>query len=112
MLTRLIVSTYKGIAELAIWVWIGIGAFAGFQIGNSGGNANGMIGMVIGAVAMFFFIAIFLGAALLLAEIHSSLQRIETKLKVPREQTARSSAPFTSNSDSEKARRRALGYDD
>jgi hypothetical protein len=107
MLTRLIVSTYKGITELALWVCVVAGAIAGFQLGSYGGRDNGILGMIIGAVVTFLFLAIFLGAALLLDEIHSSLQRIEIKLRI-----AKTTATAGGASNSERDRRRALGYDD
>jgi len=83
MLTRFIVSTYKGITELALWVCVVAGAVTGFQLGSFRGGNTAILGMFVGAVVTFLFLAIFLGAALLLAEIHSSLLRIETKGNKP-----------------------------
>ncbi len=75
MLTQLVVSTYKGIAELALWVMIITGAAVGYAFGGSMGH--GTAGLIIGAVGTFFFMAVFLGAALLLQDIHTRLARIE-----------------------------------
>lgn len=73
MLTHFIISAYKGIIEIGLWIMIIIGAMAGYALGakvDSGG-----MGLIIGAVITFFVLAIFFGAALLLADIHSMLQR-------------------------------------
>ena len=78
MLTELIVRTYKTLAEIALWVLIGIGAIVGFSVGKALGWP--LLGLMIGAVGTFLILAIFLGAALLLEDIHTRVGSIEKKL--------------------------------
>lgn len=78
MLTELIVRTYKTLAEVALWVMIVIGGILGLALG--GAIDRPLLGLAVGTVGTFFFLAIVLGAALLLADIHSRLVMIEQRL--------------------------------
>jgi hypothetical protein len=78
VLTQLIVSTYKTIAELALWVLIVIGAFVGLAMGKAFNFP--WFGFFAGAIGTFLFLAIVLGAALLIADIHTTVKLIEKRL--------------------------------
>jgi hypothetical protein len=79
VLTQLIVSTYKSIAELALWVLIVIGGLVGLGMGKAIGWP--MFGLFAGAVGTFLFLAIVLGAALLIADLHTIVKAIDRKLE-------------------------------
>lgn len=79
MLTRWIVETYKTLVEVALWAFMLIGGLAGAAAG--GALDHGVLGFVIGVVAAFFGMAIFLGAALVLENIHERVKAIESHLK-------------------------------
>ncbi len=71
MLTRLIVSFYSGLIEIALWLFIAGGGYWGYMNGESVG---GLLGGTLGAfvVAMIVF-----GPALMLDDIRKSLRNIE-----------------------------------
>lgn len=79
MLTQLIVSTYKTLAELALWVLIVIGALVGFGMGKAIGWP--LFGLFAGAVGTFLFLAVVLGAALLIEDLHTIVKAIDRKLE-------------------------------
>ena len=83
MMTKWIVSTYKTILEVALWAFVLIGGFVGAGIGGILMN-EGFLGFLLGAAVAFFGLAVFVGAVLVLEEIHSTLKEIQSKLDTPR----------------------------
>ena len=79
MLTKWIVDSYKVIVEIALWAFLVIGGLVGCSLGAV--VDHGFLGFLIGAVAGFFGMAVFLGAALVLQEIHERVKVIETHIK-------------------------------
>jgi hypothetical protein len=79
MLTRWIVGAYKTLLEIALWASTLIGGLSG-AVGDLG-PAEGLFGFVIGAAITFFGMAIFLGAALVLVDIHERVKAIENHVK-------------------------------
>ncbi len=78
MLTKWIVATYKVIVEVALWAFMIIGGLVGAVMGDV--VDHGFLGFLIGAAAGFLGMAVFLGSALLLHEIHKHVKAIETPL--------------------------------
>ncbi len=79
MLSNWIVSSYKILVEIALWVFLVVGGLVG---GGVGAVMNyGFIGFIVGAVAAFFCAAVFFGAAMILIEILKSVKQIESKLE-------------------------------
>jgi len=79
MLSKWVVSTYKTLVEVALGVFFVVGGILGATIG--GIVNHGFIGFLVGAVAAFFGMAVFLGAALMIGEIRQILQSIESQLR-------------------------------
>jgi len=79
MLSRWIVGTYKTLVEVALWAFMLIGGLVGAGAGAV--LHHGFIGFLIGAVAAFFGMAVVLGAALVLEDIHERVKAIESHLK-------------------------------
>ena len=79
MLSQWVVSTYKTLVEVALWVFLGVGGLVGAGIG--GMMNHGFLGFLVGGTAAFFGMAVFLGAALVLGEIQKSVLSIEAKLQ-------------------------------
>lgn len=79
MLSKWVVSTYKTLVEVALWVFLVVGGILGATIGSI--VNHGLIGFLVGAVAAFFGMAVFLGAALMIGDIRQILQGIETQLR-------------------------------
>lgn len=79
MLSKWVVSTYQGIVETALWVFLVAGALIGAGLGSVIGY--GFLGFLIGGTVAFFGMAVFLGAALVLGDIRQAVRRIETKIQ-------------------------------
>ncbi len=79
MLSQWVVSTYKTLVEVALWVFLVGGGLVGAGIGSMMGH--GFLGFLVGGAVAFFGMAVFLGAALVLGEIQKSVQSIEAKLQ-------------------------------
>jgi amino acid permease len=79
MLSSWIVSTYKTLVEIALWVFMVIGGIIGGGIGAM--MNHGFIGFILGVIAAFFGMAVSLGAAMVLGEILQTVQKIESKLE-------------------------------
>ncbi|MEK6765522.1 MAG: hypothetical protein AABY49_04750 [Planctomycetota bacterium] len=79
MLTQWIVTSYKMLVEVALWLFVVIGGLVGANLGAIGNH--GFLGFIVGAAAAFFGMAVFLGAALVLGEIHERVKAIEAHLK-------------------------------
>lgn len=82
MLSQWVVATYKTLVEIALWVFLVVGGLIGTGIGSM--MNHGFMGLIVGAVAAFFGMAVFLGAALVLGEIQKSVQDIQSKLEQPK----------------------------
>ncbi len=79
MLSRWIVKTYKTLVEVALWAFMLIGGLVGWKVGSV--SNHGFLGFLIGVVVAFLWMAIFLGAALVLEEIYERVKAIEGHLK-------------------------------
>lgn len=78
MLSKLVVAAYQSLVEITLWVFLIIGGLVGAGVGKT--MDHPFVGLIIGAVVVFLGMAMFLGAALLLSEIHKSLAEIQKKL--------------------------------
>ena len=79
MLSRWVVSSYQGIVEAALWVFLIAGALIGAQCGRGADQA--FLGLLIGGAVAFFGMAVFLGAALVLGDIRQAVRRIESQIQ-------------------------------
>ena len=78
MLTRLIVSFYSGLIEIALWLLIAVGGIAGYKFTSTvGGGDSAFIGGVVGAAVVFVIAAVLFGGFLVLDDIRRSVRRIE-----------------------------------
>ncbi len=76
MLTKWVVSTYERLIEIALWLFLIIGAVVGGKAGSPP-----LTGAIFGAAVAFLIMAVFLGAALQLTEISKRVAEIERQLK-------------------------------
>lgn len=79
MLSRWVVTSYKSLVEIALWVFLVTGGLIGAGMGSMVNHA--FLGFVVGGVAAFFGMAVFLGAALVLGELLTSVQDIRSSLE-------------------------------
>ena len=79
MLTQWIVTSYKMLVEVALWAFLIIGGLVGGGLGAMGNH--GFLGFLVGVAGSFLGMAVFLGAALVLSEIHERVKAIEIQLK-------------------------------
>lgn len=73
MLSRIVVSLYKVILEIGLWLVLLAGVIGGWQ-------ANGMLGALFGLVVVAILSAVFFGAFLVLSDIRQSVRAIEDRL--------------------------------
>ena len=79
MLSSWIVASHKVIGEIALWVFLAAGSLIGVTI--VGLLDHVFLGFLVGSVATFFGMSVFLGASLLLGEIHSNVVDIRKRLE-------------------------------
>ncbi len=72
MLSKIIVSSYSTLLEIAIWLTL-LGGFIG------GWAANGFLAALVGLVTSFVFCIVVFGAFLTLIDIQKSVRAIEAK---------------------------------
>lgn len=77
MLTKFIVDTHDALVEVALWVFLLIGAVAGYY----GGKAvdHQIAGLVIGVVVTFFFMAMLMGFVLTISAIRKNVRDLEAR---------------------------------
>jgi FtsH-binding integral membrane protein len=74
MLSKLIVSSYGTLLEIAIWVIL-VGSFIG------GWASQGFLGALVSLLGAFVFSIVFFGAFLTLVDIQKSVRSIEERQK-------------------------------
>lgn len=72
MLSRIIVSTWATLIEIALWLILLIALVSGWQ-------AGGFFGAIGGLIIAFIFGSMFMGAFLVLEDIRKSVKAIEER---------------------------------
>lgn len=72
MLSKLVVSLYKGLLEIALWLLLVAGFIGGWQ-------ADGFLTGILGLVGAAIFGAVFFGAFLVLNDIRDRVKAIEER---------------------------------
>ncbi len=70
MLGKLIVQSYTTLIEIGLWFFVISGLVSGYM-------ANGILGALVGLVGSVLFAAVFMGAFLILGDIHRAVLKIE-----------------------------------
>jgi hypothetical protein len=93
LLTRLIVSSYAGLLEDALWLALALAAVAGFNFAVPLLHLAGaipafeltwrIIGSLASVVVVFFGLAVFVGPILTLIDIRNAVRSIESRLDRP-----------------------------
>ena len=86
MLSRLIVSAYGALIEVALWLILIASAFTGWSQGGVGGALAGLLGAFVVSVVVF-------GAFLMLVKIQQSVASIEASVAGTRPQANEPAKP-------------------
>ncbi len=70
MLSNIIVSSYKMLLEISLWLFLLMSIIAGW-------SAQGFLGAIVGLISGFVFAVMFFGAFLILSDIRTSVRNIE-----------------------------------
>ena len=82
MLTRIIVTSYGAIVELALWGFLFGGTYLGYRLGSMFHDRNGeFVGIALGFIATFLIEAVVFGAVLILDDIRNVVRSIENLIR-------------------------------